>query len=133
MAHAERLQRVPHDAREHEHVQQAHAASRPDLQCSLPADNLRGAAAVVAAARAPRGAHRRWVYRYAKGTLVAFRDYYADTGRFNSSSCSLIEDVHLRKRDPWVEWPPPVAKPRTPGPRANRRRAGRPGWERGRS
>ena len=89
---------------------------RPQLQCSVPADNSWEASP------------RRRVYRYAFREMESYRTYFADTGRLNSSSCVFVDDAQLR-RDLVVDWPPKRArKPPSGrgGPRYNRG-AGRSG------
>ena len=122
----------------HQHVlekQRLVTPGLPQLQCSVPADNSRDT---------PRDTPPpRRVFRYTMGQLLSFRDYFAETGRLNSSSCVFIDAAQLRT-DSVVKWPPKQAThasqpssgrggPRYSkgtgrgGPRGRRRGATRPG------
>ena len=115
----------------HQHVVEKRrlvTPGRPQLQCSVPADN---------SWEAPP---RRQFYRYAVSEMDSYRTYFADTGRLNSSSCVFVDAAQLRT-DPIIDWPPKQARKPTSGrggprytrgagrggPRGRRRGAARPG------
>ena len=97
----------------HQHVLERRrlvTPGRPQLQCSVPADN---------SWEAPS---RQRVYRSAFREMDSYRTYFADTGRLNSSCCVFVDAAQLRT-DPVVDWPPKQArKPPSGrgGPRYNR-------------